>query len=63
MFSLATDPLEAGDWLHALEKQLNIAQCDDKQKVLYALGQLQGEGQDCWEAFEYEHPNNALAIT
>ena len=25
MFSHATDPLEADDWLHAVEKQLNIA--------------------------------------
>ena len=29
VFSHATDPLEADDWLQALEKQLNIAQCDD----------------------------------
>ena len=40
MFLHATDPLEVDDWLHAVEKQLNIAQCDDQQKVLYALGQL-----------------------
>ena len=40
MFSHATDPLEADDWLRAVEKQLNIAQCDDQQKVLYVLGQL-----------------------
>ena len=29
VFSHATDPLEADDWLRAVEKQLNIAQCDD----------------------------------
>ena len=40
MFSHATDPLEVDDWLHAVEKQLNIAQCDDQQKVLYASEQL-----------------------
>ena len=40
VFSHATDPLEADDWLRAVEKQLNIAQCDDQQKVLYASGQL-----------------------
>ena len=38
VFSHATDPLEANDWLRVVEKQLNIAQCDDQQKVLYALG-------------------------
>ena len=40
VFSHATNPLEADDWLCAVEKQLNIAQCDDQQKVLYASGQL-----------------------
>ena len=59
MFSHATNPLEADDWLRAAEKQLNIAQCDDQQKVLYASGQLQGEAQDWWEAFEYGRPTNA----
>ena len=46
VFSHATDPLEVDDWLRAVEKQLNIAQCDDQQKVLYESGQLQGEAQD-----------------
>ena len=63
MFSHATDPLEEDDWLRVVEKQLNIAQCDDQQKVLYALGQLQGEAQDWWEAFEYGCPTNAPPIT
>jgi hypothetical protein len=43
VFSHATNPLEANDWLRAVEKQLNIVQCDDRQKVLFASGQLQGE--------------------
>ena len=63
VFSHAMDPLEANDWLRAVEKQLNIAQCDDKQKVLYALGQLQGEAQDWWESFEYGRPTNAPPVT
>ena len=29
VFSRATDPLEADDWLRAVERQLNIAQCDN----------------------------------
>ena len=63
MFSHTTDPLEVDDWLRAVEKQLNIAQCDDQQKVLYASGQLQGEAQDWWESFEYGRPTNAPPIT
>ena len=62
VFSHATDPLEADDWLCAVEKQLNIAQCDDQQKVLYASGQLQGEAQDWWESFEYGHHANAPPV-
>ena len=62
-FSHATDPLEADDWLRAVEKQFNIAQCDDQQNVLYALEQLQGEAQDWWEAFEYGRPTNAPSVT
>ena len=63
VFTHAADPLEANDWLHAVEKQLNIAQCTDLEKVLYASGQLQGAAQDWWESYWYRHPNNALAIT
>ena len=35
IFKHSTDPLQADDWLHAIERQLEIAQCDDKE-VLYA---------------------------
>ena len=62
-FSHASKPLEADDWLRAVEQQLDIAQCDDHEKVLYASGQLQGTAQDWWESFEYGRPNNAPAIT
>ena len=46
VFTHAADPLEAVDWLHAVKKQLNIAQCNDLEKVLYVSGQLQGAAQD-----------------
>ena len=45
-FSHASDPLEADDWLRAMERQLDIAHCDDQEKVLFASGQLQGAAQD-----------------
>jgi hypothetical protein len=38
VFTHAVDPLEVDDWLRAVEKQLNIAQCNDLEKVLYASG-------------------------
>jgi hypothetical protein len=45
-FSHTSDPLEADDWLRAVERQLDIAQCDDHEKVRYASGQLQGTAQE-----------------
>ena len=47
-FSHASDPPEADDWLRAVERELNIAQCNDQEKVLYASSQLQGAAQDWW---------------
>jgi hypothetical protein len=63
VFSHAVDPLEAEDWLRAVEKQLNIAQCNDHEKVLYASGQLQGAAQTWWESYQAARPNNAPATT
>ena len=51
VFTHAVDPLEADDWLRAVEKQLNIAQCNDLEKVLYASSQLQGADQDWWGSY------------
>jgi hypothetical protein len=63
VFTHVADPLEADDWLHAVKKQFNIAQCDDRHKVLFASGQLQGEAQDWWESYEYGRPANAPTVT
>jgi hypothetical protein len=40
VFTHAAEPLEVDDWVRAVEKQLNIAQCNDIEKVLYASRQL-----------------------
>jgi hypothetical protein len=34
-FSQAKDPMEAEDWLKGVEKKLVIAQCMDREKVLF----------------------------
>jgi len=39
-FSHTSEPLEADDWLRVVEQQLNIAQCDDHEKVLFVSGQI-----------------------
>ncbi|CAO2176231.1 unnamed protein product [Urochloa humidicola] len=56
-FSHASNPLQADDWLKAVERQLNIAQCTDREKVLYASGQLEGAALDWWDAYLFGEPN------
>jgi len=55
--------MEADDLLRAVERQLNIAQCNDMLKVLYASGQLQGATQTWWESYQTARPNSAPPIT
>jgi len=45
-FSHSPDPLHADDWLKTIEKMLNIVQCTDREKVLYASGRLEGTAAD-----------------
>ena len=49
-FSHTSDPLQADNSLHAVERQLDIAQCDDPERVLYAAGQLRGAALDWRES-------------
>jgi hypothetical protein len=63
VFSHAADPLEADDWLRAMERELNIVQCNEQEKVLYASGQLQGAAQTWWESYQAARPNNAPPVT
>nr|CAB3504337.1 unnamed protein product [Digitaria exilis] len=56
-FSRAKDPMEAEDWIKAVERQLDIAQCDDREKVLYASGQFEGAALDWWVAYQYAQPD------
>jgi hypothetical protein len=45
-FASSLDPLHADDWLKSMEKMLNIAQCSDQEKVLYASSHLTGPTAD-----------------
>jgi len=63
VFTHSADPMEADDWLCAVERQLNIAQCNDLEKVLNASGRLQGAAQTWWESYQAARPNNAPAVT
>ena len=49
IFSSSQDPMEAEDWLREIEKKLSIAQCSDREKVLYASYQLNGPASIWWD--------------
>jgi hypothetical protein len=54
-FSHSSDPLQADDWIKTVEKMLDIAQCTDREKVLYASGRLEGTAADWWDAYTAAH--------
>jgi hypothetical protein len=56
-FSQSKDPMEAEDWLKGVEKKLVIAQCMDREKVLFAAHQLDGTAAKWWETYCNTHVN------
>nr|AAX96600.1 retrotransposon protein, putative, Ty3-gypsy sub-class [Oryza sativa Japonica Group] len=50
-FSRTTNPVEASDWLHAIEKKLDLLQCTDQEKVSFASHQLHGPASEWWDHF------------
>jgi hypothetical protein len=54
-FASSPDPLHAEHWLKSVEKMLNIAQCSDREKVLYASGRLAGPAADWWDSYIAAH--------
>jgi hypothetical protein len=55
VFTHAADPLDADDWLKTVSKMLTTAQCDDREKVLFAAGRLQGSAGAWWDAYTTAH--------
>jgi hypothetical protein len=49
--------MEAKDWLKGVEKKLVIAQCIDREKVLFAVHQLFGTATNWWETYCSTHAN------
>jgi hypothetical protein len=54
-FASSPDRLDADDWLKSVEKMLIIAQCSDREKVLYASGRLTGLAADWWDSYTAAH--------
>src|SRR5512142_1192955 len=55
-FSSTTNPMEANDWLHAIEKKLNLLQCNEQEKVAFATHQLQGPASVWWDNYMVTRP-------
>jgi hypothetical protein len=47
--------MEAEDWLKRVQKKLVIAQCTDREKVLFAAHQLFGTAANWWETYCNTH--------
>jgi hypothetical protein len=54
-FSQAKDPMEVEDWLKGVEKKLVIAQCTNREKVLFAAHHLFGTTTNWWETYCNTH--------
>jgi hypothetical protein len=44
-FAHSADPMDAEDWLCAVERELHTAQCNNREKVLYGPCLLRGVAQ------------------
>jgi hypothetical protein len=49
--------MDVEDWLKGVEKKLVIAQCTDREKVLFAAHQLYGTTANWWETYCNAHVN------
>jgi hypothetical protein len=47
--------MDADDWLKTIEKKLQVVQCNNREKVLFALHQLEGPAADWWDAYIEAH--------
>nr|CAD39827.3 OSJNBa0079F16.8 [Oryza sativa Japonica Group] len=46
-----TNPVEVGDWLYTIEKRLELLQCTDQEKVVFASHQLHRPASEWWDHF------------
>jgi hypothetical protein len=54
-FSHSIEPMDMDDWLKTIKKKLQVVQCNNREKVLFALHQLEGPTVDWWDAYVEAH--------
>jgi hypothetical protein len=47
--------MDTDDWLKTVEKKLQVLQCNNREKVLFAAHQLVGPATDWWDAYVKAH--------
>jgi hypothetical protein len=52
--------MDADNWFKTIEKKLQVVQCNNHEKVFFALHQLEGPATDWWDAYveAHEEPEN-----
>jgi hypothetical protein len=50
-FPHAIEPMDTDDWLKSIEKELQVVQCNNHERVLLASHQLSGPATDWWDAY------------
>jgi cobalamin biosynthesis protein CbiD len=45
------EPMDADDWLKRVEKKLQVMQCSNQERVLFASHQLEGPTSEWWDAY------------
>jgi hypothetical protein len=58
IFRGSKDPLDADFWLHVIEEKLNLIQCDEHDKVLFAAHQLHDAPGAWWRNWKASQPAN-----
>jgi hypothetical protein len=54
-FSHSIKPMDADDWLKTIDKKLQVVQCNNRKKVLFAAHQLVKPTADWWDAYVEAH--------
>jgi hypothetical protein len=49
------EPMDADDWMKTVEKKLQVVDCNNREKVLFAAHQLVGPAADWWDAYVEAH--------
>jgi hypothetical protein len=53
--SHSIEPMDADDWLKTIENKLQVVQCNNHEKVIFASHQLEGPAANWWDAYVKAH--------